>query len=58
MRTGGVYGFLAESPDQPRKPREWQTYDIMLVGRVVTVVQNGQTIIDKQEIPGITGGLG
>jgi hypothetical protein len=23
---------------------------------VVTVVQNGQTIIDKQEIPGITGG--
>jgi hypothetical protein len=26
------------------------------VGRVVTVVQNGQTIIDKQEIPGITGG--
>jgi hypothetical protein len=24
--------------------------------RVVTVVQNGQNIIDKQEIPGITGG--
>jgi len=56
MRTGGVYGFLAASPDQPRKPGEWQTYDITLVGRVVTVVQNGQTIIDKQEIPGITGG--
>jgi hypothetical protein len=53
-----VYGFLAESPDQPRKPTESQTYDITLVGRVVTVVQNGQTIIDKQEIPGITGGLG
>jgi hypothetical protein len=47
---------LAASPDQPRKPAEWQTYDITLVGRVVTVVQNGQTIIDKQEIPGITGG--
>ena len=56
MRTGGVYGFLAPSPEQPRKPGEWQTYDITLVGRVVTVVQNGQTIIDKQEIPGITGG--
>jgi hypothetical protein len=56
MRTGGVYGFLAASPEQPRKPGEWQTYDITLVGRVVTVVQNGQTIIDKQEIPGITGG--
>jgi hypothetical protein len=56
MRTGGVYGFLAPSPEQPRRPGEWQTYDITLVGRVVNVVQNGQTIIDKQEIPGITGG--
>jgi hypothetical protein len=56
MRTGAVYGFLAASPEQPRKPGEWQTYDITLVGRVVTVVQNGQTIIDRQEIPGITGG--
>ena len=56
MRTGGVYGFLAATPEQPRRPGQWQTYDITLVGRVVTVVQNGQTIIDKQEIPGITGG--
>jgi hypothetical protein len=56
MRTGGVYGFLAPSPEQPRKPGTWQSYDITLVGRVVTIVQNGQTIIDKQEIPGITGG--
>jgi hypothetical protein len=56
MRTGGVYGYLAASPEQPRKPGEWQSYDITLVGRVVTVLQNGQTIIDKQEIPGITGG--
>jgi hypothetical protein len=56
MRTGGVYGFLAPSPEQPRRPDEWQTYDITFVGRVVTIVQNGQTIIDQQEIPGITGG--
>lgn len=56
MRTGGVYGFLAPAPEQPRRPGEWQSYDITLIGRVVTVVQNGQTIIDKQEVPGITGG--
>ncbi len=56
MRTGGVYGFLAASPEQPRRPGEWQSYDITFIGRTVTVVQNGQTIIDKQEIPGITGG--
>ena len=56
MRTGGVYGFLAPSPEQPRRPGEWQSFDITLVGRIVTVAQNGHTIIDKQEIPGITGG--
>jgi len=54
--TGGVYGFLAASPEMPRKPGEWQTFDITLIGRMITVVQNGQTIIDNKEIPGITGG--
>jgi hypothetical protein len=54
--TGGIYGFIAPSPELPRKVGEWQTFDITLVGRVVTVVQNGQTIIDHKEIPGITGG--
>jgi len=56
MRTGGIYGFIAPSPEQPRKPGEWQSYDITLVGRTVTVLQNGQVIIDHKEIPGITGG--
>jgi hypothetical protein len=54
--TGGVYGFLAPSPEMPRKPGEWQTFDITLIGRTITVIQNGTTIIDHKEIPGITGG--
>lgn len=54
--TGGVYGFIAPSPEMPRKAGEWQTFDITLIGRTITVVQNGKTIIDNQEIPGITGG--
>ena len=54
--TGGVYGFLAPSPEQPHAPDTWQTFDITLTGRRVTIVQNGKTIIDNQEIPGITGG--
>ena len=54
--TGGVYGFLAPSPELPRKPGEWQSFDITLLGRWITVVQNGRTIIDNKEIPGITGG--
>jgi hypothetical protein len=53
---GAVYGFLAPVPEQPRRPGTWQSFDITLVGRYVTVVQNGQTIINNQEIPGITGG--
>lgn len=54
--TGGVYGFLAPTPEQPRSPDTWQTFDITLIGRRVTVVQNGKTVIDNLEIPGITGG--
>lgn len=54
--TGGVYGFLAPSPEQPRSPDTWQTFDITLIGRYVTVVLNGKTVIDNKEIPGITGG--
>jgi hypothetical protein len=54
--TGGVYGFLAPTPEQPRSPDTWQTFDITLIGRRVTVVLNGKTVIDNREIPGITGG--
>ena len=30
--TGGIYGFLDPTPEQPRKPDVWQTFDITLVG--------------------------
>jgi hypothetical protein len=39
-----------------KSPGEWQSFDITLVGRLVTVVANGVTIICNQVIPGITGG--
>ena len=35
---------------------EWQTVEITLLGRVVTIILNGQTVIDRAIIPGITGG--
>jgi hypothetical protein len=53
---GAVYGFLSPSELAAKGPGEWQSYDITLVGRMVTVVANGKTIICNQEIPGITGG--
>jgi len=55
-RLGAVYGFLVPTPEPPRKPGEWRTYDITLLGRTLTLVLDGQTVIDRQEIPGITGG--
>ena len=53
---GGVYGFLTPNENVAKKAGEWQSYDITLVGRRVTVVANGKTIIHNQIIPGITGG--
>ena len=56
LRMGGVYGFLRPLVEASLRPGEWQTFDITLVGRRVTVVLNGKTIINDAEIPGITGG--
>jgi hypothetical protein len=53
---GAIYGFLAPNENASKGAGEWQTYDITLVGRRVTVVLNGKTIICDQTIPGITGG--
>lgn len=55
-RIGGVYGFLTPSVNAAKKADEWQTLDITLVGRTVTVLLNGERIIDRQVIPGVTGG--
>jgi len=55
-QLGAVYGFLPPSELAGKKPGDWQTYDITLIGRMVTVILNGKTIICNREIPGITGG--
>lgn len=54
--TGAVYGYLMPSKKMTRPVGEWNTYDITFIGRWVTIVFNGETVIDKQEIPGLTGG--
>ena len=55
-RFSGIYGFISPSQIAAKPAGQWQTYDITLVGRMVTVVANGKTVISNQEIPGITGG--
>jgi len=54
--SAAIYGFLAPSKNAILAPDEWNTAEITLIGRHVTVVLNGETVIDNQEIPGITGG--
>jgi 3-keto-disaccharide hydrolase len=56
QRIGAIYGFLTPQPPLPRTPNVWQTYDITLVGRTITLVHDGKTVYDQQKIPGITGG--
>lgn len=53
---GGIYGFLVPNQNASLGPNVWQRYEITLIGRRVTVVLNGRTIIADQTIPGITGG--
>ena len=55
-KAGGVYGFLTPIVNAAKPAGEWQTMEIELVGRAVTVFLNGERVIDRQSIPGITGG--
>ncbi|MCC5905808.1 MAG: DUF1080 domain-containing protein [Balneolaceae bacterium] len=55
-RIAGIYGFIAPSENSAKPANEWQTMDITLVGRMVTVVLNGKEVISNRRIPGITGG--
>lgn len=53
---GGIYGLLTPNEMVAKPAGEWQEYDITLIGRRVTIVANGKTIISNQNIPGMTGG--
>jgi len=54
--SGAIYGFLVPTENAIYAAGEWNRVEIELVGRWVTVDLNGVRIIDRREIPGITGG--
>ncbi|HCW09117.1 MAG TPA: DUF1080 domain-containing protein, partial [Cytophagales bacterium] len=56
IELSGVYGLLAPNKMVAKEAGEWQSFDITLVGRTVTIALNGTTVICEQVIPGITGG--
>jgi hypothetical protein len=53
---GALYSRITPSLAAEKPAGEWQTLDMTLVDRHVTVVLNGKTIIDNQPALGCTGG--
>jgi hypothetical protein len=53
---GGLYSRITPSENAEKPAGEWQTMDITLYNRHLTVILNGVTIIDNQPVKGITGG--
>src|SRR5262249_48802178 len=52
--NGALYSKILPSENASKPAGEWQTVDVRLVGRQVSVTLNGKKIIDKQEIEGLT----
>jgi len=50
------YGRVVPSVAAEKKPGEWQHVSVTLYKRHLTVVLNGQTIIDDVPVVGVTGG--
>jgi hypothetical protein len=66
-QCGAIYGRIAPSKNMARPPKEWQTFDVVFhgargaKGKVkskarVTLVWNGEKVIDDAPIDGPTGG--
>lgn len=53
---GGLYSRITPTENACKPTGEWQTYDITLVDRHVTVILNGKKVINNQAVLGCTGG--
>ncbi len=54
--VGSIFGSIPPSKNVGKLGGQWQTYDLTLVDRHVTVVLNGEKVIDNQPVLGPTGG--
>jgi hypothetical protein len=53
---GAIYSRITPQASAERPAGEWQTMEITLLDRHVSVVLNGETIIDNEPVLGCTGG--
>ncbi|MEM9941017.1 MAG: DUF1080 domain-containing protein [Planctomycetota bacterium] len=54
--VGAIFNAIAPSKNAGKPSGQWQTYDLILVDRHITVVLNGETVIDNQPVRGPTAG--
>ena len=54
--VGAIFGRVAPSKNAGFEGGRWQTYDLTLADRHITVLLNGETVIDNQPVRGPTGG--
>lgn len=54
--TGAIYNLIPPSENAAARAMEWQTVDVKLVGKQVTVRINGKTVITDVELPFVTAG--
>ncbi|MFZ2643150.1 MAG: DUF1080 domain-containing protein [Verrucomicrobiia bacterium] len=54
--TGAIYNLIPPSENASTQAMEWQTVDVKLVGKQVTVRLNGKTVIADAELPFATAG--
>jgi hypothetical protein len=52
--NGAIYGRIAPKTNASGPAGEWQTIDVRLIGRQVSVTLNGVKVIDKATIDGLT----
>lgn len=53
---GAVFGRVTPTHNAGHPAGEWDVLDLTLVDRHITVVLNGEKVIDNQPVPGCTGG--
>lgn len=53
--NGSIYGYKAVSKNTSRAPDQWQSVYAKIVGNKVTVVLNGEKVIDEYEVKNATG---
>ena len=47
---GALYRRIAPAVNASKPPGEWQTYDITFIGKHLTVIHNGQKVLDNVDV--------